>query len=64
MKDTHKYGWLAFIPVGIACYFFFLHTCPYHLLHKEQTTLFVYATEALSSYLDKPAVLSCLAGII
>lgn len=62
MKDTHKYGWLAFIPVGIACYFFFLHTCPYHLLHKEQTTLFVYATEALSSYLDKPAVLSCLVG--
>lgn len=62
MKDTHKYGGLALLPAGIACFIFFLYTCPYHLLHKEQTTLFVYTTEALSSYLDKPAVLSCLAG--
>lgn len=62
MKNTHQYGSLAFIPAGIACFVFFLYTCPYHLLHKEQTTLFVYTTEALFSYLDKPAVLSCLVG--
>ena len=62
MNKTNKYSWLTFIPVGIACFYFYLHTCPYHLLHKEQTTLFVYASEVLYSYLNKPAVLSCLTG--
>lgn len=62
MEKIHKYSWLIFIAVGLVCFCFFQHTCPYHLLHKEQTTLFVYATEYLSAYLDKPAVLSCLAG--
>ena len=62
MNKTNKYSWLTFIPVGIACFYFYLHTCPYHLLHKQQTTLFVYASEVLYSYLNKPAVLSCLTG--
>ena len=62
MNKTNKYSWLTFIPVGIACFYFYLHTCPYLLLHKEQTTLFVYASEVLYSYLNKPAVLSCLTG--
>lgn len=62
MKDTRKYSGLALVPIGIACFLFFYYSCPYHLIHKEQTTLFVYTSEALLSYLDQPAVFSCLAG--
>lgn len=62
MKREHKYGWLAFIPASIACFCFYFLVCPYHLLHKEQTSLFLYVPEALFAYLDKPAVLSCWVG--
>lgn len=62
MKNTHLYGSIALLLGGIACFAYFLSATSYHLIHKEQTLLFVYTAEALSSYLDKPAVLSCLAG--
>ena len=60
-RNTNAVG-LAFILAGIACFYFYLQICPYHLLHKEQTLLFIYDSEVLFSYLNKPAVLSCLAG--
>lgn len=52
----------ALLLIAICCFVYFLSSYSYHLIHKEQTLLFVYTAEALSSYLDKPAVLSCLAG--
>lgn len=62
MKNTHLYGSIALLLGGIASFAFFLSSNSYHLIHKEQTLLFVYTAEALSFYLDKPAVLSCLTG--
>lgn len=47
---------------GIAWLTFFYALYPYHQFHKEQTLLFLYAADTLSAYLDKPALLSCLAG--
>lgn len=62
MKSTRKYAVLIMGMAGIACFLFFRQSYPYHLLHKEQTLLFLYSADVLKAYLEKPAVLSCLAG--
>ncbi|WP_455593222.1 DUF6057 family protein [Bacteroides sp.] len=62
MKSTLKYGLPSMAVVGIACFLFFWQAYPYHLHHKEQTLLFMYSADVLKTYLEKPAVLSCLAG--
>lgn len=62
MKSTRIYGALLIGIVGIACFLFFRQAYPYHLYHKEQTLLFLYSADVLKTYLEKPAILSCLAG--
>lgn len=48
--------------VGIAWFLFFYTLYPYHQYHKEQTTLFLLSTDALSAYAGQPALIACLAG--
>ncbi|MEG2331963.1 MAG: DUF6057 family protein, partial [Bacteroides sp.] len=47
---------------GLACFAFFQFAYSYHLLYREQTSLFTYTFVQLCSYVDKPAALSCLLG--
>lgn len=41
---------------------FFFRILPYHLFHREQTQLFLLATEPLAGYLRHPAALARLSG--
>ena len=47
---------------GILIFLFFFYLYPYHLYHKEQTSLFILSSQTLGEYLSHPAVLSCLIG--
>ncbi len=62
MKNTTTYTWGLMLICGLACFSFFQFTYPFHLLFREQTSLFTYTLVQLTFYLNKPAVLSCLLG--
>lgn len=62
MKNTSKYGLLLVAIGGWVCFAFYQFMYPYHLVYREQTSLFTYTSAQLIGYLDKPAVLSCLLG--
>ena len=63
MKTLQKIGGQAILLLsGIAVFFMLYYRFPYHLLHKEQTLLFIYSSETFADYFNKPAVLSCLVG--
>lgn len=47
---------------ALALFFFFFRMLPYHLFHREQTQLFLFASETLTEYFRHPAALSCLLG--
>ena len=47
---------------GALFFLFFFYLYPYHLYHREQTSIFVLSAQTLTDYLDKPAFLSCLVG--
>ena len=47
---------------ALALFLFFFKLLPYHLFHREQTQLFLYASEALTEYLKHPAALAGLLG--
>ena len=43
---------------ALALFLFFFRILPYHLFHREQTQLFLLATEPLAGYLRHPAALA------
>ena len=47
---------------GALLFLFFYFLYPYHLFHREQTSIFILSAQTLTNYLSKPAVLSCLVG--
>ena len=47
---------------AIACFVFFQFFYPYHLFYQEQNQLFLSSWDYLTTYLDKPGWLACLAG--
>ena len=47
---------------GAIFFLFFFYLYPYHLYHREQTSIFVLSAQTLTDYLGKPAFLSCLVG--
>ena len=47
---------------ALALFLFFFRILPYHLFHREQTQLFLLATEPLAGYLRHPAALARLSG--
>lgn len=53
----------AFILIwGVACALFFSLYYQHHLFYQEQNQLFLFSTDYLTTYLEKPACLACLAG--
>lgn len=47
---------------ALSLFLFFFRMLPYHLFHREQTQLFVFAAEPLTEYLRHPAALARLTG--
>ena len=47
---------------AIACFAFFQFCYPYHLFYQEQNQLFLMSWDHVTTYLDKPGWLACLAG--
>lgn len=47
---------------AIACFAFFQFCYPYHLFYQEQNQLFLMLWDHVTTYLDKPGWLACLAG--
>jgi hypothetical protein len=62
-KSITKYYTLGILIVwAILCFAFFQFCYAYQFYYKEQTQLFVLASDYLGTYLDKPAWLACMAG--
>ena len=47
---------------AIASFVFFQFFYPYHLFYQEQNQLFLFSWDYITTYLDKPGWLACLAG--
>lgn len=64
MKTVYeKYsGWAAWLAGALCLFFFYFQLLPFHLFHKEQTQLFLFAAEPLKGYGEYPAALACLLG--
>lgn len=64
MKDLiTKYGvYMLLLLWAIACFAFFQWWYPYHFFYQEQNQLFLWSTDYLLTYFNKPAWLACLAG--
>lgn len=60
--NKYHIGWIVAGIVALALFLFFFCVQPYHLFHREQTQLFLWASEPLIDYLLHPAALSRLAG--
>ncbi len=58
-----KYGvYILLLLWAIACFAFFQWWYPYHFFYQEQNQLFLWSTDYLLTYFNKPAWLACLAG--
>ena len=55
-------NWLVTIIGAIIIFIFFYRFLPSHLLHREQTQLFLFSSQNFSDYFRNPSVLSCLLG--
>ena len=55
---AHFGGWMGAGGGALALFLFFFRGVPYHLFHREQTTLFLYSVEALRQYLSQPGALA------
>jgi len=62
MKNITIFTWGLILLCGLACFGFFQLAYSYHLLYREQTSLFTYTLVQFLFYIEKPAVLSCLLG--
>ena len=47
---------------AVACFAFFQFCYPYHLYYQEQNQLFLASWDYLTTYLEKPGWLACMAG--
>lgn len=47
---------------ALVLFFFFFKILPYHLFHREQIQLFMFSSETLIQYFERPAALACLMG--
>ena len=47
---------------GLACFAFFQFFYPDHLFYQEQNQLFLWSTDYLATYFDKPCWLACMLG--
>ncbi len=55
-------GW-GIIGIGaLVLFWFFFRILPYHLFHREQIQLFLFSSETLIQYFERPAALACLMG--
>ena len=54
--------WLLGLLVLLGSFVFFQCFYPYHLYYREQTQLFLYTSEYLSTYFQHPAWLACITG--
>ncbi len=62
-KTKRKYiGWAAAATGAGVLFLFFFRILPYHLFHREQTSLFLLDPDALDNYLGHPAALARIAG--
>lgn len=51
-----------YIIWAIACFVFFQFGYQYHFFYQEQNQLFLWSTDYLVTYLDKPGWLACMLG--
>lgn len=59
----NKYGVYALTLLwAIACFAFFQWWYPYHFFYQEQNQLFLWSSDYLQTYFDKPAWLACMVG--
>lgn len=59
----NKYGVYALTLLwATACFAFFQWWYPYHFFYQEQNQLFLWSSDYLQTYFDKPAWLACMAG--
>ena len=56
------YAIAAIVLWGIACWCFFQFRYPYHFFFQEQNQLFLWSSDYISSYFEKPGGISLLAG--
>ncbi|WP_321518976.1 DUF6057 family protein [uncultured Bacteroides sp.] len=54
--------WVVGLLILAGSFIFFQFFYLYHLFYREQTQLFLYTSEYLSSYFQHPAWIACLAG--
>ena len=54
--------WVVMLVGGGLLFLFFFQVLPYHLFHREQTQLFLFAVDSLAEYFRYPAALSRLSG--
>jgi len=54
--------WLLGLLVLLGSFVFFQCFYTYHLYYREQTQLFLYTSEYLSTYFQHPAWLACITG--
>jgi len=58
-----RYGaWGVVVAWAVGCFAFFQCCYPYHFFYKEQNQLFLWTTDYVLSYFDKPAWLACWLG--
>lgn len=55
-------GW-GIVGIGaLVLFLFYFNILPYHLFHREQIQLFLFSSETLIQYFERPAALACLLG--
>lgn len=55
-------GW-GVVGIGaLVLFLFYFKMLPYHLFHREQIQLFLFSSETLIQYFERPAALACLMG--
>lgn len=59
LQKRYNYVWLVF---GLFTFLALFYGCSYHLLHKEEISLFMFTGEFLKAYFHKPAWITCLLG--
>ena len=53
---------ILYMMGAVACFAFFQFCYPYHLYYQEQNQLFLASWDYLTTYLEKPGWLACMAG--
>lgn len=62
LRKSKYIEWGATVVVALSLFFFFFSILPYHLFHREQTHLFMYAAHPITQYFHHPGSLARLLG--